>query len=96
MNSIVNDAGSFNFGNALSVPSTREMLMADTIAKNNAITNSLPSFTKSGGVGSFLKNNAGGIMNTAASALNFTNTLGNVSKNNYSSDEMMGSGGTVQ
>ena len=51
---------------------------------------------KTGGAGTFLKNNAGGIMNTAMSAINFANTISSISKNNYSSDEMMGSGGTSQ
>ena len=51
---------------------------------------------KTGGAGTFLKNNAGGIMNTAMSAINFANTISGMSKNNYSSDEMMGSGGTSQ
>lgn len=48
---------------------------------------------KSGGAGTFLKNNAAGIANTAMSALNFANTIGNASKNTMTADEMMGSGG---
>ena len=49
-----------------------------------------------GGAGSFLKNNAGGIANAAMSALNFASTIGGLSKNTMSSDEMMGSGGQVE
>lgn len=45
-----------------------------------------------GGAGSFLKNNAGGVMNIASTGLDFINTLGSVSKNTMTSDEMMGSG----
>ena len=66
------------------------------ISNGNGGLEAVTKVAPKNGVGSFLKNNAGGIMNTAASALNFANTLGSVSKNNYSSDEMMGSGGTVQ
>jgi hypothetical protein len=51
---------------------------------------------KSGGVGTFLKNNAGGIANAAMSALNFASTIGGLSKNTMTADEMMGSGGTTQ
>ena len=46
---------------------------------------------KSGGAGAFLKNNAGGIANAAMSAINFASTIGGLSKNTMSSDEMMGS-----
>ena len=55
------------------------------------------SFTKAapkGGAGQFLKNNAGGIANAAMSAIDFVGTIGDISKNKISSDEMMGSGGT--
>ena len=51
---------------------------------------------KAGGADTFLKNNAGGIANAAMSALNFANTIGGLSKNTMSSDEMMGSGGQVE
>ena len=46
--------------------------------------------------GAFLKNNAGNIANAAMSAINFASTIGGLSKNTMSSDEMMGSGGTTQ
>lgn len=49
-----------------------------------------------GGAGSFLKNNAGGIANAAMSALNFASTIGGLSKNTMTADEMMGSGGQVE
>ena len=48
---------------------------------------------KSGGAGAFLKNNAGGIMNIASTGIDFFSTLGDVSKNKMTSDQMMGSGG---
>lgn len=48
---------------------------------------------KSGGAGAFLKNNAGGIMNITSTGIDFFSTLGDISKNKITSDEMMGSGG---
>ena len=51
---------------------------------------------KPGGAGAFLKNNASGIANAAMSAIDFVGTIGDISKNKISSDEMMGSGGTTQ
>lgn len=48
---------------------------------------------KSGGAGAFLKNNAGGIMNIASTGIDFFSTLGDVSKNKITSDQIMGSGG---
>lgn len=51
---------------------------------------------KAGGAGTFLKNNAGGIANAAMSALNFASTIGGLSKNTMTADEMMGSGGQVE
>ena len=57
-----------------------------------AVTKAAPK----SGVGSFLKSNAAGIASTASAAFDFANMLGSVSKNNYTSDEMMGSGGTTQ
>lgn len=57
-----------------------------------AVTKAAPK----SGVGSFLKSNATGIASTASAAFDFANMLGSVSKNNYTSDEMMGSGGTTQ
>lgn len=97
MADITKEAGNFNFaGKTEGVTSAADALKGDVIAKNNAATDALPSMAKKGGAGQFLKNNAGGIMNTAMSAINFANTIGGISKNNYSSDEMMGSGGTSQ
>jgi hypothetical protein len=72
------------------------------MAKNAAAKDlgGMPSdFTKAapkGDAGQFLKNNAGGIANAAMSAINFASTIGGLSKNTMSSDEMMGSGGTTQ
>ena len=97
MADITKEAGNFNFaGKTEGVTSAADALKGDVIAKNNAATDALPSMAKKGGAGQFLKNNAGGIMNTAMSAINFANTISGISKNNYSSDEMMGSGGTSQ
>ena len=93
-------AGSFNFaGGTQGVTSAAEAFKADAIASNNAAKDlggmpaSFTSAAKKGGVGSFLKNNAAGIANTAMSALNFANTIGSISKNTMTADEMMGSGG---
>jgi hypothetical protein len=55
-----------------------------------AVTKAAPK----SGAGAFLKNNAGGIANAAMSAIDFVGTIGDISKNKISSDEMMGSGGT--
>ena len=97
MDDLLSSAGSFNHSSTTKgVTTAADAFKADAIAKNNAATDALPSFDKKGGAGQFLKNNAGGIMNTAMSAINFANTIGSISKNNYSSDEMMGSGGTSQ
>lgn len=57
-----------------------------------AVTKAAPK----SGAGAFLKNNAGGIANAAMSAIDFVGTIGDISKNKISSDEMMGSGGTTQ
>ena len=97
MDDLLSSAGSFNHSSTTKgVTTAADAFKADAIAKNNAATDALPSFDKKGGAGQFLKNNAGGIMNTAMSAINFANTISGISKNNYSSDEMMGSGGTSQ
>lgn len=51
---------------------------------------------KSGGAGNLLggiAGKAGGIMNIASTGIDFFNTLGDVSKNKMTSDQMMGSGG---
>ena len=69
-------------------------LSNDALAAANK--NAVASLPQKGGVGSFLKNNAAGIANTAMSALNFANTIAGASKNTITSDEMMGSGGTSQ
>ena len=50
---------------------------------------------KPNAAGQFLKNNAQGLANTAMSAINFADTIGGLSKNTMTSDEMMGSGGTT-
>lgn len=97
MDDLLSSAGSFNHSSTTKgVTTAADAFKADTIAKNNAATDALPSFDKKSGAGQFLKNNAGGIMNTAMSAINFANTINGISKNNYSSDEMIGSGGTSQ
>lgn len=57
-----------------------------------AVTKAAPK----SGAGTFLKNNAGGIANAAMSAIDFVGTIGDISKNKISSDEMMGTGGTIQ
>lgn len=57
-----------------------------------AVTKAAPK----SGAGTFLKNNAGGIANAAMSAIDFAGTIGDISKNKISSDEMIGSGGTSQ
>jgi hypothetical protein len=72
------------------------------MAKNAAAKDlgGMPSnFTKAapkGGAGQFLKNNAGSIANAAMSAIDFVGTIGDISNNKISSDEMMGTGGTMQ
>jgi len=40
-------------------------------------------------------NNFSGLANTAMSAISFADTIGGLSKNTMTSDEMMGSGGTI-
>lgn len=57
-----------------------------------AVTKAAPK----AGAGTFLKNNAGSIANAAMSAIDFVGTIGDISKNKISSDEMMGTGGTMQ
>ena len=80
--------------------SAADAFKADTVAKNNATRDlgGMPSSwaKKPNATGQFLKNNAGNIANAAMSAINFASTIGGLSKNTMSSDEMMGSGGTTQ
>ena len=83
------DAGSFQHSSKTEgVTSAADAFKADVMAQNNPVV-------KKAGVGSFLKNNAGGIMSIASGALDFVGTMGDISTNKISSDEMMGSGGTT-
>lgn len=97
---ILAQAGSFQHSSKTEgVTSAAGAFEADQRAKNAAATDlgGMPSsFTKApkGGAGAFLKNNAGGIMNIATSAMDFIGTMSDISTNKISSDEMMGSGGT--
>lgn len=86
--------GPANFDSAANLKLENSMLKSGQfVTTNNGKLE--PNMAAAGGKTSPSLNYAG-IANTAMSAINFANTLGNVSKNNYSSDEMMGSGGTVQ
>lgn len=97
MDDITKEAGNFNFaGKTEGVTTAADAFKDEQIAKNNAATDALPSFKKKSGVGSFLKNNLKGIGDAAMSTFNFANTIAGLSKNTMSSDEMMGSGGTIQ
>lgn len=97
MDDITKEAGNFNFvGKTEGVTTAADAFKDEQIAKNNAATDALPSFKKKSGVGSFLKNNLRGIGDAAMSTFNFANTIAGLSKNTMSSDEMMGSGGTIQ
>ena len=97
MDDIAKEAGNFNFaGETKGVTTAADAFKDEQVAKNNAATDALPSFKKKSGVGSFLKNNLKGIGDAAMSTFNFASTIGGLSKNTMSSDEMMGSGGTTQ
>ena len=73
------------------------MLKSGQFTKN--ATGGLEAITKAptGGANNLLggvASKASGIMNIASSGIDFVSTLGDISKNKISSDEMMGSGGT--
>jgi hypothetical protein len=96
LDDILAQAGSFSHPSTTSgVISPADALKQDVIDANNKATAALPSFKRQTVAGGNWKDKFGNVAGVVSNGINFVDTMRDISTNKYTSDEMMGSGGTT-
>jgi hypothetical protein len=77
------------------VISPADAFKQDVIDANNKAIAALPSFKRPTVAGGNWKDKFGGVAEAVSNGISFVDTMRDISTNKYTSDEMMGSGGTT-